>query len=270
LSSVGRRAICDAAGRKRSAKKPFGGNMPAPSWMQQREELLQQACNCITEEVQGGTRIGRAIADAARKFVNVPLGDGRRLALSPRTLEGIWARYKKVGPEAFQLKYSGDTSLACKRSQPQSPDLCSQRGTIDPILLGLVVEHVLQTGASLEEAIESIQPANVAQLTIKQIYQAVPKRPLDTLSRTHRALLKRRTKLENAFRRSDAAIRRRFLKGRAELQRRMLHTDEMLQRRLVSQREMLQKKFLAADAAAVKRREKLQGKTLRAMLRPLP
>lgn len=221
------------------------------NWIQRRASVLQLACNHVDEQARSGVLIGRAIADAARKFVNTDLGNGHRLALTDKTMWRIFDRYKKVGPAAFQLNYSSG----------------QYRATIDPILLRLIVEHCLQTGAPLEEAVEAIQPPGAAKITIQKLYRAIPKRALDSFSRTHRALLKRRSKLENAFLRSDAALHRRFLKCRSDLQARMLHDDAVLRRRLLRQREVLQNKFLAADAAAVKSREKLQGQALRSMFR---
>lgn len=226
-----------------------------PTWIHRRELLLQRACNCVSDQLQSGVRIGRAISEAARRFGNADLGSGHRLALSDKHLHRIWRRYLKLGAAAFKFKYSFG---------PRDEE------TTDPVLLRLVVEHCLQSGASLEEAIEAIQPPGAARLTIKKIYRAVPKRALDSFSTTHRALLKHRRKLEKSFLRSAAAIHRRFLKSRREWEARILHQDALLQRRLLRQREMLQNKFLAADARAVKKREQLQGQVLRAMFRPSP
>jgi hypothetical protein len=213
------------------------------SWMDRREELLQCACRDVAEQLEKGVRVGRAIARVAKQFVGSGLGNGRRLALSKQTLYRIWCAWKvRKDPSVFKLNYSG-SSHPC---------------TADPLLLSMVIEHCLQTGSSLSETIEKIQPPGTRRISIAELYRAFPKRALDSFSKSFKRLQKHRTNLEKTFLRTDAQLRRKFLKQRSEFQRKTLDQDALLQRRILRQREHLQQKFLAADAASVKRRETLQ------------
>jgi hypothetical protein len=216
-----------------------------PAWQIRRAEILQNACIRIAERVKSGTKICRAIKIAAKELAGADLGNGRRLALSEKTMYRNWYRWR--GPRdasVFRLKYFGN-----------------QRPSVDPVLLRLVVEHCLKSGASLENALEAIRPAG-AKVSIQAIYHAVPKRARDSLWRSHKELLKRRMQLEGKLLSSHARLSKRFLKQRAELHRKLLDEDARLQTRLLRERERLQRKFLQSDARAVRQREKLQRKFL--------
>jgi hypothetical protein len=226
----------------------------APSWQDRRAELLQQACNEISRLVREDLQFGRAIKRIAKQFNGTELGDGRRLRLSEKTLQSIWYRWKRLrDPAVFRVKYAG-----------------SARSAIDPILLQLVVEYCLQTGAPLSEAIKRIVPKG-AKVTVQQIYRAIPKRALDRLSESHRQLAGQRMKIENRFLRSYSQLIKKFLrafqKQGAKFLREALEADARLRRRLIQQRDLLQQKFLAADARAVRRREQLQRKFLATALK---
>lgn len=209
--------------------------------MDRREELLQRACTAVAEQLAKGVRSGRAIAAVAGQFANRDLGDGHRLALSENTLARIWSAWKlRKDPSVLKLKYSGNSRVA-----------------VDPLLLRMVIEHCLQTGSPLSEAIEKIQPKGVT-VSIAALYRAFPKRALDSFSRSFKRLRRHRANLEKTFLRTDAQWRRKFLKQRSEFQRKALDQDALLQRRMLRQRERLQQRFLQADAAAVRKREALQ------------
>lgn len=211
-------------------------------WRDQRKSLLQSACNEVADQRQQGIRIGLAIKSAAAKFGNSDLGDGRRLQLSENSMGRFYYEWKRTkDPAVFELKYKGPGS----------------RAMIDPLLLRMIVAHALQTGSSVEEALEAIRP-RYAKLTIKQIYSAFPKQALDSLSRSHKRLLQKRARREQKFLKDDAGFRRQWLKQRAEFQRRFLEEDRKLRARILRQREALQRRFFEADAHAVQARAALQ------------
>ncbi|MDQ3314791.1 MAG: hypothetical protein M3505_09235 [Verrucomicrobiota bacterium] len=209
---------------------------PRP-WEEQRKALLQSACNFVAEQLHEGMRLGRAIKAAATKFRDTDLGNGQRLKLSEKTLERFWYAWKRTkDPAILDLKYNA---------------------VADPLLLRLVVEHCLQSGESLSEAVTALKSKG-ARISIQEVYRAIPASAIDSFARSHKRLVTRRHRLEQKFLQSDARAHRKLLKQRAELQRRFLREDVRLRRQMLNQRERLQKRFLQADAGAVKRREQLQ------------
>lgn len=220
-------------------------NSESGQWKERRAEILQRACSFIFQQLQDGARIGRAIRLAAKKFANADLGDGRRLALSEKTMQQMWYRWRASrDPAVFELKYNGASSKK-----------------LDPVLLRLLYEHCLQTGAPLTEAIEAVIPPG-ARFSIRELYRAIPKRVVDSFSGSQKQLAKKRAKIESGFLQSDARFRRLFVKQRLAFYRDLLKQDVRLRERLLRDREQLQRKFFQADARAVRQREQLQRKLL--------
>ena len=219
--------------------------MRPPRWQELRKAQLQSACNEVAKLRRQGIPLLRAIKSAAAEYRNTDLGDGRRLKLSEKTLCRLWYAFQQTkDPSVFDLKYKGPG-----------------RATIDPLLLRMVVEYSLDTGSGLGEAIEAIRPPG-AKLTVRQLYSAFPKRSVDSLSHSHKRLLRQRARLEQTFLASDARFRRSLLRQRAEFQNQLLREDKTLRSRILRQRETLQRKFLQADAAAVRRRAAVHQRVL--------
>ena len=218
---------------------------PCLSSTDRRAQLLQQACTLITEWRARGAPIGRAIARVARKFRNAPLGGGRYLKLSAKSLRrhwDLWSREKNAS--VFALKYK-----------------LNERAKFDPILLRLVIEHSLQTGESLSESVDAMRRKG-ARISIGDICRVLNARALNNFARSQKQLAAKRQKLEKRFLQSVERSNRKFLKKQAALQSRLLKEDARLHRALIRNRDRLQKKFLEADARAVKQREQLQRKAL--------
>ena len=222
---------------------------PVPSWQDRRSDLLQKACTAIAEQVHTGKGLLWAITLIAKRLDNVELGAGRRLRLSAKTLEGYWYAWLAKGrkPSAFALHYH------------YSPN--GQRARIDSLLLRLLIEQTLQTGAPLAEVVERLN-AGGAKISLAEVRRAFPKGNVRKFERSHRQLTEHRLKLQKDFLAADEKWRRSFFKHRTKSLRKLIERDAVLERRIFRQREQLQKRFFEADARAVEQRELLQQKLL--------
>lgn len=220
------------------------------SWHDRRSELLQKACTAIAERMQIGKGLMSTIASIAKEFDNAELGAGRHLSLSAKTLERHWYAWLANGQKssAFTLNYARN----------------GQRTIVDPLLLRLLIEHSLQTGAGLTEVIGKLN-ASGAKISLTELQRAFPKCYLRKFERSYRQLTEHRLKLEKDFLAADAKWRRSFFKSRTAALRKFLEKDAVLERRILRQREHLQRKFLKADARAVRGRELLQRQLLERM-----
>jgi hypothetical protein len=216
------------------------------SWTERRQKLLQQACTLITEWRASGVPIGRAIAIATRKFQNAPLGGGRYLSLSSKSLRRFWDLWKdKKDPSIFALKYK-----------------VAERAKFDPVLLRLVIEHCIQNGESLSEGVDALRRKG-AKISIRDIYRVLNARAVSNFARTHRQLVAKRKKLEKRFLQSVERVNREFLKNHTALLRRLFKEDARLRLALLRNRDHLQQKFFEADARSVQQREQLQRKVFK-------
>jgi len=87
-----------------------------PAWYDQRAVLLQTACANIAASLQSGETLQCAIRAAAHGFRGRSLGGGRRLKLSPKTLQNIW--YDSDGGRltgAFEVGYRNTERAAVRR-----------------------------------------------------------------------------------------------------------------------------------------------------------
>lgn len=217
------------------------------TWQDLRSVLLQQACIAVSSKVQDGAGLVRAIKSVAKEFDNTELGAGHRLKLSPKTLQRIWYRWQRHDQmqSAFALGYAHN----------------GHRSRVDPLLLRLLIERTLQTGAPLSEAVENLKQSGV-KISLVEILSAFPKGDLRRFERSHRRLTEQRLKFEKNFIAEGAKWRRALLKQRTETLRKILKLDATLERRLLRHRDQLQRNFLRADARAVRQRELLQRRLL--------
>jgi len=212
-------------------------------WQERRSQLLQRACELVAQEVQlGGNGLLKIIDSVAKKFSGSELGSGRRLALAPKTLQQWWYLWNANGrtQSVFALKYK-----------------TVERRKTDPLLLRLLIEEALQTGASLAEIVGNLNNAG-AKISLQDVRAAFPRGDLRKLERSRRELTEYRLQLEKNFTNASAKWRRVVLKQRTATLRKILNKDAALERRILRQRDQLQRKFLQADARAVRRRERIQ------------
>jgi hypothetical protein len=218
----------------------------ATSWQDRRAELLQQACNEISQLEREGLGVCRAIKRVAREFNQRALGGGRRLNLSEKTLQRVWYSWNASGknPAIFALKYSAN-----------------DRQIVDSLLLQMLLEQALQTGAPISEVVDSLN-AGGAKIRLADVRRAFPKGCLVRFQRSLRKLTQHRNRLEKRFLAASTKWRRALLKSRTAFLRKLLDNDAKLERRMLRHREQLQRKFLESDARAVQTREKLQRSLL--------
>jgi hypothetical protein len=188
----------------------------------------------------------RTIESVAKEFNGHELGNGRRLQLSASTLQRLWYGWNASGrnPSVFELSYTPN-----------------ERRQVDPLLLRLLLEKALQTGAPLSEVVESLN-AGGAKSSLSDVRRALPKLELLRFERSHRQLTEHRLKLEKDQIAAGRKWRRSLLKARTATIRKILQQDAVLERRILRNRDQLQRKFLQADARAVRTREQLQRKVL--------
>lgn len=211
-------------------------------WQQRRSLLLQRACELVAQQVQIGRGLGKTIMSVAKQFAGSELGSGRRLALAPKTLQQWWYLWnaRDRAPSVFALKYR-----------------TVERRKTDPLLLRLLIEEALRTGASLTEVVGNLNNAG-AKISLADVHSALPKGDLRKLERSRHQLTTHRLQLEKDFTDASAKWRRALLKQRTVTLRKILNKDAALERRILRQRDQLQRKFLKADARAVRRRERIQ------------
>ena len=159
-------------------------------------------------------------------------------------MQRIYYRWRKAkgDPSVLQLRYRG-----------------GGRPKIDPVALRLVVEHCLQTGCSVMDAVRAIAPKGSA-ISIETLYKSlVASRGFVALQSSDRQLSKRRKRVEQIFFRNLTEHHKRFLKLQAALHRKMLGADERLKAQMIRERERLQQNWLRQDAGAISdRRRKLR------------
>jgi hypothetical protein len=224
-----------------------------PAWQTRRAEILQKACTLIAQRLQSGEKVLRTINSIAKQFDNSSLGEGRRLWLSPKTLQRLWYLWRSSDrtPSTFALNYNGNAQLPI----------------VDSLLLRALIHQSLQTGASLEEIVEKLN-AGGARISFKDVRRAFPKGALAEFERSFRKLTDHRLQLEKNFIAAGVRWRRALLEQRTQTLRKILAQDAALERRILRHRDQLQRKFLQADARAVRQREQLQRKLLRRIEAP--
>jgi hypothetical protein len=154
-------------------------------WQQRRAQLLQAACNWISEQIQGGIRSGRAIKKAALKFRQRSLGNGHHLRLSEKTMQRSWYAWRNHhDPSVFLLRY--------KSGIP--------RIVVDSSALRLVIETCLRSGQSIAEVLRArpLVSQDGRALSINACYRQLRYRQLSARTIAKFARLQRHITREQA------------------------------------------------------------------------
>ena len=149
-------------------------------WQRRRAELLRAACTYIAEQIAGGIKVGRAVKEAARKFRNRSLGNGRQLGLSAKSMYRHWYEFRDHGESAFALRY-----------------VAGRRQDIDPLLLRLVIDASLRQSRTVSEIlVQAGGGKRHDRACLRTIYLALPAKEIGQFLRAERRLLAQRKATE--------------------------------------------------------------------------
>lgn len=177
------------------------------AWQHRRAELLHEACLYMAALIAAGEPFSKVAKQTARKFRNGSLGNGRQLALSPKTMQRVWYDYRDRGEAAFVLNYIA----------PLQHDL-------DPLLLRLIVQASVRQSKSVSEILTD---AGVGQRTgrasLRTLHRALPTSEIARFVRAEKRLLASRksaeaklAKIQEQLRALKAKAERTLLTGRRD------------------------------------------------------
>jgi hypothetical protein len=161
------------------------------SWQERRASLLHEACTSVVIQIANGVKTMVAIKNAARRFRNRSLGNGRQLDLSAKSMYRIWADFKARGTSAFALRY-----------------VAGRKHAIDPLLLELVVQSAIRRSKNVSEILtEAGITDRKGRPSLKTIYRALPARDINRFLREERSLNAQRLRAEQKLVAINASLR---------------------------------------------------------------
>lgn len=149
------------------------------SWQGRRTALLQEVCIFIAERIAEGTKSGRAIKEASRKFRNRSLGNGRVLNLSRKTAERAYYNFLKRGKPAFGLHY------AAPRARK-----------IDPLFLYLVIQAAIRQSRSISDLLTEAGISRRDHASLGTIYRALPAKEINRFLSAEQGLIRQKKRAE--------------------------------------------------------------------------